>query len=214
MAGQAGSGAPSVAALGIVLSCVACPMALLPAALVIFYGSRHVKATCEAADPRPGWTDACPLPVLAAALWMAFGACTLLMMAASGQAAVALFGTMLVGIPGALVSLAFVPLWCYLAWALYRLRRIGWWLTLAVFVIFGASSIVSFMRIDLMELYQRMGYPEQQIEALRRMPVLTGANMAVFLAVLFVAMMGYLLWIGRFFFRSGNLRQDGTIEPR
>jgi len=36
---------------------------LVPAVWTFFYSSRHVKATCEARDPVPRWTDACPLPV-------------------------------------------------------------------------------------------------------------------------------------------------------
>src|SRR5262249_54147980 len=52
----------STAALFVVLDVV------LPAAFVLFYGSPHVKATCERRDPNVPWTDRCPAPVLAAAL--------------------------------------------------------------------------------------------------------------------------------------------------
>jgi hypothetical protein len=38
---------------------------VLPAIWVLFYRSRHVKATCEAYDQVVRWTDRAPLPVLA-----------------------------------------------------------------------------------------------------------------------------------------------------
>jgi hypothetical protein len=37
---------------------------IIPAVLVLFYGSKNVKATCEFRDSRVRWTDKCPLPVL------------------------------------------------------------------------------------------------------------------------------------------------------
>jgi hypothetical protein len=194
---------PPLAFLVVALFLVGCPMVLVPAALVLFYSSRHVKATCEADDPVAGWTDACPLPVLAASLWMAFGAGMILLLMLGGQAAVPIFGTVLVGLPGVLASLSLALLWAYLARALYRLRAVGWWLTLGVFVVFGASSIATFARSDLTDLYRRMGYPEQQVEAVGRMPMITGPNVAIYLTVMFGAMIGYLLWIRAAFGRPG-----------
>lgn len=201
--------APSPAVVvGIVLFVMSCPMVVVPFALVLFYSSRHVKATCEIADPRLGWTDACPLPVLAASLWMAIGASMMLLMMAGGQAAVPVFGMLLVGAPGILASLPLVLIWAYLGWALYKLRPAGWWATLAWFLVLGASAVVTFARTDLMALYARMGYPEQQLDAIRRMPGLTGANLAIYSAVMFVAMVGYLLWIRRWFVRPAAPQPD------
>ncbi len=194
-------GPPPLVLLAVVLVLMGCPMVLAPTVLVLFYRSRHVKATCELADPKPSWTDACPLPVLAASLWMAFGTATLLVTMASGQAAVPLFGAVLVGIPGILAALPLALLWAYLAWALYDLRPFGWWLTLACFLLLGLSAVVTFQRIDLLELYERMGYSEQQLAIVRGMPLLTGPNLAIYIAVLFLATIGYLLWIRRFFRR-------------
>ena len=93
----------------------------------------------------------------------------------------------------------------YLAWTLYRLRPVGWWLTLILFVVFGASATITFSRIDLMDLYRRMGYPEQQLEVLRQMPMFTGGNFAIYIGVMFLAIIGYLLWIRRFFIRLSSV---------
>lgn len=53
---------------------------VLPGVWFLFYRSPHVKATCEAHDPVPRWTDACPLPVLTVSLWLALGVPMLLLM--------------------------------------------------------------------------------------------------------------------------------------
>jgi hypothetical protein len=212
---QAPGGAPPpLLVVGLTLLAMSCPMVAFPFALVLFYTSRHVRVTCELADPQPAWTDACPLPVLAASLWMAFGTVMMLVIMAGGQAAVPLFGTLLVGAPGILASLPLVLIWAYLAWALYALRPAGWWAALAWFLVMGASAVVTFARVDLMELYARMGYPEQQLDAIRRMPGLTGANLAAYSAVMFAAMVGYLLWIRRWFFRPPAPEPDPAAPPR
>ncbi len=36
-----------------------------PIVWIIFYSRRDVRLTCEWRNPKPSWTDACPLPVLA-----------------------------------------------------------------------------------------------------------------------------------------------------
>jgi hypothetical protein len=38
---------------------------IAPVILILFYGSKNVKATCEFRNPQISWTDKCPLPVLA-----------------------------------------------------------------------------------------------------------------------------------------------------
>jgi hypothetical protein len=205
-------GPPVLVFLLIMLSIMACPMVVVPAALVLFYGSRHVKATCEASDPQPGWTDACPLPVLAAALWMVWGGFAALLTGLSGQAAWPLFGTVLVGVPGMLACLPLASIWVALAWALYRLHPVGWWATLATHALFAVSSIVTFARIDLFDLYRQMGLPEAQIDLLRRMPIFTGPHFAIYLGVMFAAMIGYLLWIRRYFVRAAPSAAD-PLQP-
>src|SRR5436190_1347170 len=65
---------------------------LIPAVWVFFYGNRHVKATCEARDPVPGWTDACPLPVLAVSLWLWFSVPMLMLIPMLYQGVAPFFG--------------------------------------------------------------------------------------------------------------------------
>src|SRR5690348_5365557 len=94
---------------------------LLPAIWIYFYKSPHVKATCVARDPVTRWTDACPLPVLAASLWLLVGVPMLLLMPVSAHGVMPFFGMFLAGLPGSLLCLAVAALFAYAAWLLYKL---------------------------------------------------------------------------------------------
>jgi len=69
----------------------------LPAAFAWFYSNRHVKATCEARNPEPSWTDGCPLPLLALCLWTALGTVSFFIMALAGMAVLPVFGQLIAG---------------------------------------------------------------------------------------------------------------------
>ena len=153
----------------------------VPGGLVLFYGSRHVKATCERLDPLPRWTDKCPLPVLAQSilLW-SFAAC--LALSAFGGFVFPFFGMLLDGIAGAAAVTVSVLLLGLAAWGVYRLRMEAWWGAVALILAWGVSATITFSRVSLMELYERMQFPEEQLEMLRESPVITmmdGAFMAV-----------------------------------
>ena len=73
MYGQMGvSGQAAMAFVGVLMfvgmALSAVMYVIIPGVLVMFYGSKHVKATCELWDPQIRWTDKCPLPVLALSL--------------------------------------------------------------------------------------------------------------------------------------------------
>ena len=86
---------------------------IIPIVWVLFYRSRHVKATCEAYHPTPGWTDRCPLPVLAVSLWLAFGVPMMLMMAVAYHSVVPAFGTFVAGPLGCAIYLILAAIWGY-----------------------------------------------------------------------------------------------------
>src|SRR5260370_37341773 len=91
---------------------------------------KDVKRTCELHDPKPRWTDRCPLPVLGLSLWLFFGALAMLIVPFAFRLVFPLFGILLVGWLGVIVSIVFAAVWLYAAWALYRLDRRGWWVFL------------------------------------------------------------------------------------
>jgi hypothetical protein len=185
--------------LVVTLAVLAVMFVAVPASLVLFYRSPHVRLTCEARDPVARWTDACPLPVLGMSVWLGLGALSMLMMGLGYGGVLPCFGVLISGWPGMVICGGLAGVWAYLAWAGYRLQPHAWWLTVGVLVLFAASAFVTFSRVDLMEMYRLMGYPEQQIEVMRRFSFLSGPAFAAWSLAGTVPMLGYLLWVKRFF---------------
>jgi len=170
----------------------------LPAALVLFYSTRHVKATCNARDPVPRWTDACPLPVLgvACALWL--GALFMVGFPWAYHGVMPMFGTILSRVPGILVALAMAGLWWWLGWKWYRRQIVGWWVLMATLLVLAISGAITFSRIDLMELYEKMGYQQAQIDLIRRQGIISN-RLFLWGPVVWIPFLGYLIWVKRFF---------------
>ncbi len=175
---------------------------IIPGVMVLFYSGKNVKATCESRDPARRWTDACPLPVLAAVLCLGMGALSLLSMPLGSKSVMPFFGVLLTGAPATLFLLIMAVGFGWLAWALYRLNPAAWWGVMVVFVVLSVSSAVTFARIDIIEMYRQMGYPQQQIEQMQKFGFISGKNFALWTAFCMVPWLGYLLWIKRFFSRS------------
>jgi hypothetical protein len=174
-------------------------MVVVPGVLVFFYQSRHVKATCDARDPSRRWTDACPLPVVALSLWLWLGAVSMLMMPWSTNGVLPVFGRLLSGIGGSLCYVGLALLWGYSAWSVYRLRIIGWWITLIVICVGAVSASITFMHIELPEMYRTMGYPDQQIEMMKQFSFMQGRHIVYFTVAGAVLMIGFLAFVKRHF---------------
>jgi hypothetical protein len=175
---------------------------ILPGLLVLFYRSPHVKATCDARDPVTRWTDACPLPVLAVSLFLAYGAVSMALMLLCYHGVMPFFGCLLSGLPGGTLMLAIIALWVYCAWAIYHLKSAGWWTVLITIAALLVSAVLTFSRVDLMDMYRLMGYPDQQIEQIQRFNFLTNRSMLVLMSVGSLPSLGYLLYIKRYFRRT------------
>ena len=175
---------------------------VLPTVWILFYRSPHVKATCEARDPVPRWTDACPLPVLAVCLWLAPGAVMLLLMPLAYRGVLPFFGTFLSGLPGTLGYFAMAGLWAWSAQALYRLDVRGWWVVVVALGAWFISNALTYSRHDVMEMYSLMGFPEPEIEQLRKMNFLSSNLMTWGSLIFMVPLLGYLIYVKRFFRRS------------
>ena len=117
-------------------------MVIVPLVWAIFYSGKNVKATCEALNPAPGWTDRCPLPVLAMSLWLAFSALTTLLMPAFHSVA-PFFGLLLTGAAGTAFYLCHAIVWAYGGWRIYRLDARGLWIIAAAIVLFGLSTLIT-----------------------------------------------------------------------
>lgn len=175
---------------------------LIPGIWVLFYGSRNVKATCEARNPKPSWTDACPLPVLALSLWLVAGIPMMFTTPFSYGAVLPFFGVFLSGWAGIAGYLVLTTAWAMAAWGIYRLDIRGWWLILVALILLGVSSFVTYARNDISVMYELMGLPASQIEQMRHLPGFSANGMKWILTATFVPMVAYLVAIRRFFRRA------------
>ena len=174
---------------------------LLPGVWTFFYSGKNVKATCEAKQAYPSWTDATPLPVLAASLLQTFGAVMLLVIPLVNHAVFPFFGVILSGLTGTVFCLLIAGLLGSAAWMLYRLDVRGWWIMIISLCILTASSLVTYARLDVMQMYRLMGYTQAQIDPIQKTGLLTGNNFFWFTLISMVPYVGYILWIKRFFRR-------------
>jgi len=172
---------------------------LLPGLWTFFYNSRHVKATCDARDPVARWTDHCPLPVLALSLWCWFCVPMMLLMPLMDHFVAPFFGMFLTGIPAKLFLVFLGVLWAVVAWLLYRLDSRGWWLILIAFGVGMLSTILSFARHDLLEMYRLMDFPQAQIDQIQKSGMFEGSSMAWLMIFFCMPFLGYLLFIKRYF---------------
>jgi hypothetical protein len=100
---------------------------------------------------------------------------------------------------GSLCGVVMGLLWGYCAWAVYRLRPAGWWIVLVSLCIVSVSAWMTFSRIDLAELYRIMGYSERQMDTVKQFGFLQGNRLAYFSMAGVVPMLGYLLFVKRYF---------------
>jgi len=181
----------------------------IPLIWVLFYGSRHVKATCEVRDPVIRWTDRCPLPVLAVSLWLVLGILMMLTVPVAYHGVFPFLGMFLTGVPGSLLNLVMAALWAYCAWAFYKLDWRGWWILIVALIVFAVSGTITYSRHDIIELYRLIGYPEKQIELIQKVSFVTRDLIVWGTLVSFVPVFGYLLYVRRFFPRGAKT----TIAP-
>jgi hypothetical protein len=171
---------------------------LVPAVWTFFYNSRHVKATCEARDPATGWTDACPLPVLAFCLWTWLAVPMMLLMPLTGHPVMPCFGVFVTGLTGGLLCLVIAAVWGVAGWWLYQLDARGWWLILVAMMLFAVSGVLTYSQHDISELYQLQGLPQAQIDQIQKMGLFTGNRLGWFTALFTLPFLGYLLFIKKY----------------
>jgi len=172
---------------------------VLPAIWVAFYSGRNVKATCEARDPVPRWTDATPLPVLGLCLFLVFSAVTMLAMALTGPWPLPMFGAFATGIPATLSALVMAAAWAYAAWAMYKLELRGWWATVIVILLFGVSSALTFAHHNITEMYSQMNIPAAQIEQIQKSGLFMGNGMVWMSIAWMVPFLGYVIFVRKYF---------------
>ncbi|MHC4308912.1 MAG: hypothetical protein ACYSSN_03110 [Planctomycetota bacterium] len=184
---------------------------IIPGVLVLFYGSKNVKATCEFRDPQVRWTDKCPLPALALSLMFGFWAASIPLMGFYGWA-IPFFGSILSGMRGAAVGLGVMLLSGYIAWGMYRLNIKAWWGAVLLVVGWAVSASVTFSRVSMLDYYEKMNFPEQQLDAIKQYGIPQGNSMVLVCGLWLVGFLGYLLYTRRYFVRSAE--QESAQQQR
>lgn len=172
---------------------------VIPAVLVVFYQSRHVKATCAARDPVRRWTDACPLPVLAVSLLLAFAAAWMPPMIVCFHSVVPFFGGFLSGASGTLVLLVTMAAYLFAARAIYKLNVMGWWVALLGLGLWMISALITFAHADLIQMYALMDFPPAQIDMLRQIGFFQGHWLPVFMVICWLPWIGFLVYTRKYF---------------
>jgi hypothetical protein len=170
---------------------------IIPAVLVLFYGSKNVKATCEFRDSRVRWTDKCPLPVLALSLMFGFWVVSLSFTVFYGFV-IPFFGFILTGLSGAGVVLLVMLLSGYIAWGTYRLSINAWWCAVLLTIAWALSTVITFSRVNILDFYEKMNFPEQQLDAMRQFSI-SQDYMVLIIGLSLVGFLGYLLYTRRYF---------------
>jgi hypothetical protein len=114
------------------------------------------------------------------------------------------FGLLLTGVPGTVVYVLMAVVWSYGAWALYRLDRRGWWVIFIAMILVSVSTVITYSRHDVSEVYSAMGYTAEQLAAVQALGM--GSKMMIWMSLAgIVPLVGYLLYIRKFFTdRSGS----------
>lgn len=171
---------------------------IIPGSFILFYGSKNTQATCEHRDPVVRWTDKCPLPVLAMVLMSGCCAACMPFMGLYGWA-VPCFGTVVTGAAGAGIALLFLALLVFITRGLYRLDLKAWWCAAGLSVVWGASCAVTFSRVTLMEFYEKMNFPAQQLEIMRKMAITQSHSLTYICLFWVLFLLAFLLYTKRFF---------------
>jgi hypothetical protein len=165
---------------------------VIPGALVLFYSNKHVKATVERRDPHVRWTDKCPMPVLLTSMACAVAAAFLALTETSVLVESYLSTKSLLGVVraqrfGDVPFLACMVLLGYVAWGAYRLSVRAWWCAVIGVVLCAISSeTVTFF---------------SPARAIWHVP---------YDLLYAAALLGYLLYVHRFFKQAKNRPQNGN----
>ncbi len=177
----------------VVVVVVAALMILLPLGLWMFYRTRNVQATCEAEHPEGSWTDAHPVPVLSAALWMSLMGLMVLGMGFLYGGVHPFFGIYLRGPVGLMLWLVMGVLYGATALGLLGGRTWGWVLGMVMMVVSSVSAILTYVRSDARELFEGMGMPDFQLAQVEQMGMMSAGYM---ISMTLAVMVPLLLLLG------------------
>ena len=169
---------------------------------LLFYRRKDVELTCKLRDPVERWTDRRPLPVLAAALFAAWGVVGGGGLAWHASPHVApFFGRYLTGLPASALLLIWLAADIYAAFALFKMKASGWWVAVAAASVQTLSTILTSRQTSIIDAMNMAGWSKQKVEFMQQSPGL--ATKGMWVSVAFgIAHLLFLLWLGRYFRRT------------
>ena len=99
----------------------------------------------------------------------------------------------------ALILLLIALTLAFLSRGTYKLKTGAWWGAFVLSTLGGMSTIVTFLRVNLMEFYERMNFPVRQMEIMQQISLPSNTSLAVCTALWFIAFLGFLLYTRRYF---------------
>ncbi len=176
---------------------------VIPGAFVLFYGSRHVKATCAKRDSQVRWVDKAPLPVIALSSLLG---CIAISMPLLGlyRWTTHFFGVVLSGIPGAIIVLIYAVLFAYAAWGTYKLQGKAWWCGFLATVASDVSVVITYSRVSVAEFYQKMGLPQERLEIMQRLDLFHDPRVLLLWGLVIIGFLGFMIYTKRFFNTSAR----------
>ena len=171
---------------------------LFPGGTILFYRSPQVKAAVEALDPVPRWTDQ-PLPLLMFAVWMLSGAACLVLFAFM-YTSFPLGPWMLRGVSVYVLMFTMAALLLYIGLGALKRKRAAWWAAIAMFI-WGVAFVALFVtKTDFASWYEEMGLATDPRQAELMQEIYTGPFFIGYMAVFWVAYLGFLIYLRRYFF--------------
>jgi hypothetical protein len=173
----------------------------LPAAILLFYRSPHVEATCAQRGPAVQWTDGVAPRLLTLAVLWALVASSVAVMPAYGWV-FPFFGRVLAGKPGALLWLLAAGLSLILAVGTVRGRHTAWLAALGLTLAAMVSTIWTFAVVDLGAFFDAMGLPPDQAQLFDGLAGIGRVPAVVFWLVVWLSFLGYLMGLRGLFHRG------------
>jgi hypothetical protein len=171
---------------------------IIPALFVALYWSSDIQRLCERFNPKPSWTDRCPVPVLAWSLWLGIVAIGATWFPLNGSAGA--FGVMLTGWPVFAYAFVLFAVAAVLCVGVFRLHPLAWWGSVAFVVLMTVSAVLTNLNVEMIEIYRAAGLPPQQLKIFETMDLSRFSHAQLGVSVLWSAFaLGYMLYLRRFF---------------
>jgi hypothetical protein len=167
---------------------------VFPLASVVFYSLKGVLATCERRNSDPCWTDRCPLPLMAMGFVCAMGVSTVLLGATTNYV-VFVFGRIWGGLPGFAVVAALASAFGYVGWGAFARKKQAWWAAYAIILVTSSSMMLTFSELDMDEVYRLMGYTGEQIATLQHLQFLSPSVLTFVTCIWGIMACSYLVWV-------------------